>query len=150
MKQIQSILRIIAAIAISATVVSCATEFQSKKDLAVAAGFKIITPVKPDHVALLPTLPHSTITEIKYEGKTYYILPDAENNRAYVGGPDEYKTYQQLRLQKQISDDNLAAAQMNQMAAMNSMNWGAWGGWGAVGPYGYGYGRYGRVGMYRR
>ena len=36
-----------------------------------------------------------------------------------------------MRLAKQISNNNLAAAQMNQMS---SMNWGMWGGWGAWGP----------------
>ena len=61
---------------------------------------------------------------ITWKGKTFYVQPDAPNNRAYVGTPAEYQTYQQLRLAKQMSNDNLMAAQMNQ-DAMN--NWGAWG-----------------------
>ena len=48
-------------------------------------------------------------------------------NQIYIGGPKQYKSYQQLRLAKQISNDNLMAAQYNAAA---SMNWGAWGGWG--------------------
>ncbi len=146
MKHIQTSSQIIAAIAFTVFAIGCATEFQSKKNLAVAAGFKAITPAKPEHVELLPKLPEEQITEIQYEGKTFYILPDAANNRAYVGGPSEYQAYQQLRINKQIAEDNLAAAQMNQMNAMNAMNWGAWGGWGAVG---YGYGPYRRYGMWR-
>ena len=61
-------------------------------------------------------------------------LADAPNNQAYVGGPNEYQVYQQMRVAKQISDNNLAAAQMNQM---NAMNWGMWGGWGGVGGFRY-------------
>ena len=136
MKQIQTTLKLIAATALAVVIVGCATEFQDKKDIAIAAGFKIITPVKPEHVALLPTLPKETITKISYQGKTYYILPDVKNNQAYVGGPGEYQAYQKLRIQKDISDANLQAAQMNQMAALNQMNWGAWGGWSTAGPYG--------------
>ena len=52
---------------------------------------------------------------------------------ALAGGAAGYYTERQ----KQISDDNLAAAQMNQMSAMN---WGAWGGWGGYGWGGMGYG----------
>ena len=139
MKQIKSAFKSLAAIALAAFVVSCASELKEKENLAVAAGFKVITPVKPDQVALLPTLPKDKVTQISYKGKTYYVLPDLKNNQAYVGGPTEYQAYQQLRLARQISNDNLMAAQMNQM---NAMNWGAWGGWG-----GYGWGR---MGGYRR
>jgi hypothetical protein len=119
----------------------CASALKEKENLAIAAGFKTITPVKPDQVKLLQDLPKDKVTQISHEGKTLYVLPDAKNNQAYVGGPTEYQEYKRLRLAKQISDDNLAAAQMNQMSAMN---WGAWGGWG-----GYGYGGWGRMGGYR-
>jgi hypothetical protein len=138
-------LQILAVIAISLLTVGCASAIKEKQNLAIAAGFKAITPVKPEHIELLPKLPKNTMSQISYQGKAYYVLPDVENNQAFVGGPAEYQAYQKLSLQKQISDANLQAAQMNQMAAMNSMNWSAWGGWGAVGPMGYPY-RYG----YRR
>jgi hypothetical protein len=56
------------------------------------------------------------------------------NNRAYVGTPAEYQSYQQLRLAKRMSNDNLLAAQMKQDAMTN---WGVWG----PGMYGGFYGR---------
>ena len=118
----------------------CANEFQNQKDLALAAGFRVITPVQPEHVALLPQLPEGQFTPIQHQGKTYYVLPDAQNQRAYVGRPEEYQAYQRLRIQKKIAEDHLAAAQMNQMAAYTAMNWGAWGGWGGWGTVGYPYG----------
>ena len=129
MKHIAKSIKCLSALAILALAVGCATDLQDTENLAVAAGFKAITPSTPDQVALLPTLPAGKVTPITYKGKSYYVLPDVKNNRAYVGGPKQYQAYQQLRLAKQISNDNLMAAQMNQDAAWNS--WGGWGyGWG--------------------
>jgi hypothetical protein len=128
MKHIQTALRTLTAIAVLAFAAGCAsTELHDKENLAIAAGFKVITPTAPDQVALLPTLPAGQVTQITYKGQIYYVLPDAKNNQAYVGGPKQFQAYQQLRLARQISNDNLMAAQMNQAAAMN---WGMWGGWG--------------------
>lgn len=120
------------AITLLALAVGCAGNLQEQENLTVAAGFKPITPTKPEQSALLAKLPADQVTRITYEGKTYYVLPDVKNNQAYVGGPKQYQAYQQLRLAKQISNQNLEAAEMNQAA---SMNWGAWGGWGGYGWY---------------
>ncbi|HYN78795.1 MAG TPA: hypothetical protein VES73_13515 [Lamprocystis sp. (in: g-proteobacteria)] len=117
-----------AAIAILGLVAGCAGDMQEKENLAVAAGFKAITPTKADQVKILQTLPTDKITPVNYQGKTYYVLPDVKSNQAFVGGPNQYQAYQQLRLARQLSNENLEAAAMNQQA---SMNWGAWGGWGA-------------------
>jgi hypothetical protein len=69
-------------------------------------------------------------------GQTYYVFPDAANNRALVGGAKQYQTYQQYRLQRNLAAEQLATAQAYQDA---SMNWGGWGGWG-VGWGGWGVG----------
>jgi predicted dienelactone hydrolase len=120
----------LAAIALVVLAAGCATSTISDENLAVAAGFKVITPTKPDQQAILAKLPKDKVSPVTYEGATYYVLPDSMNNLAYVGGPSQYQAYQQLRVQKQLSNDNLQAAQMNEM---NNMNWGTWGGWGGVG-----------------
>jgi hypothetical protein len=146
MKKIHPAFQLLAALAILAVAVGCTT-LKEKENMAVAAGFKVITPVKPDQVALLPTLPKDKVTHITYQGRTYYVLPDVKNNQAYVGGPKEYQAYQQLRLAQQQSNDNLEAAQMNEMA---SQNWGGWGGWGGYGWGPMGLGGFNRVGGYRR
>ncbi|CAN5905866.1 hypothetical protein BH11VER1_BH11VER1_07340 [soil metagenome] len=138
MKQIPGTVKILAALAFTALTVSCATHMEAQQDLAVTAGFKVITPVKPDQVALLPTLPKDHVTRINYRGKTYYVLPDLENNKAYVGGPAEYERYDQIRLAKQIDAAHAESKQMDQMETYNQMNWGAWGGWGGAGWGGMG------------
>jgi hypothetical protein len=130
MKKILNLVKCLAALAILTLGVGCATDSHSKQDMLIAAGFKVITPVKPDQVALLATLPDDKVAHITYKGKTYYVMPDKEHNQAYVGGPKQYQSYQQLRIAKQLSNENLEAAQMNQWASMNWGAWGNWGGWG--------------------
>ena len=134
MRQTLTTLKFLAVIALGAFAVSCASETQEKQNLAIAAGFKIITPKSAEHQALLAQLPPDKVTPVNYKGKTYYVLPDAKNNQAYVGGAEQYQAYQQIRMAQHLSNQNLEAAQMNQMA---TMNWGAWGGWGGYGGWGW-------------
>ena len=130
MKQTSIALKFLVVTALAAFVAACATT-QTQENLAVAAGFKVISPANTNQQATLLKLPPGQVSPVNYQGKRYYVLPDAPNNRAYVGGPKQYQTYQQLRLANQISNENLEAAEMNEMA---SMDWGAWGGWGGWGP----------------
>lgn len=134
MKPIQTISKFLTVLAVAILAVGCAADLHNKENLAAAAGFKPITPNGADQQAILAKLPADKVTLVTYKGKSYYVLPDAKNNQAYVGGQTEYQAYRQLREQQQISNDNLMAASMNENAAMN---WGAWGGWGAVGPIGF-------------
>jgi len=135
MRQIPNAFKLMAVLALAALAASCATNSQGKQGMTVAAGFKAITPKTSNQQAILASLPADQVTPVTYQGKQYYVLPDAANNQAYVGGPKQYQTYQQLRLAKQLTNDNLEAAQMNQMASMN--DWGAWGGWGGWGGPGW-------------
>ena len=118
----------LAAIALLTFAAGCANSLHNKENLAVAAGFKTITPTKPSQIARLKSLPADKVTRVTHKGKTYYVLPDVANNVAYVGGPQQYQAYKQLRLQRKLSNQNLEAAALNQAAAAD--NWGAWGSWG--------------------
>ncbi len=104
----------------------------------VASGFKTITPKTAAQQQKLQKLPPGKVAMINKKGKTYYIFPDAAHNQAYVGGPQEYQAYQQLRAANKLANENLETAEMYQDA---EMNWGAYGGWGAGwGPMGMGVG----------
>jgi hypothetical protein len=119
--------------------VGCASNnLLDKENAATGAGFKIITPAKPEQLALLQKLPPDKVTPITYGGKVYYILPDLANNRAYVGGPKQYQAYKQFRQKQQMNSENyLAPPDSVQMVEVDAMNWGEWGGWGPVGPDGF-------------
>jgi hypothetical protein len=128
MKHLSDFLKWMAAAALIALAGGCATSDALNNDnLAIAAGFKVITPQKPQQQAILAKLPKDKVTRVNYQGSTYYVLPDSMNNLAYVGGLAQYQDYQRLRVAKQLSNNNLEAAQMNEM---DSLDWGGWGGWG--------------------
>ncbi len=135
MTQILASLKYLVAIALLFLAAGCASDMKEKENLAVAAGFRAIAPTKPEQAALLTTLPADKVTPVNYEGRTYYVLPDAKNNQAFVGGPKQYRSYRQLRLAKQINNENLEAAEMNQDAAMNLSAWSGWSGWNGSGWY---------------
>ena len=131
MKQTLRLLGIIILLAIAA---GCASTTTQTTDLLSAAGFKLVTADTPKKQELLVTLPPDKLTLIVWKGKQFYVQP-ASGNQAYVGTPAEYQAYQQLRLAKQLSNDNLMAAQLNQQSMYG---WGnAWG----PGLYGGFYGR---------
>jgi len=117
--------RVAGTITLLVIVTGCATTSTTQTtDMLTAAGFKLVTADTPKKQELLNTLPKGQLSLITWKGKSFYVQPDVPNNRAYVGTPAEYQTYQQLRLAKQLSNDNLMAAQMNQEAMDN---WGVWG-----------------------
>jgi hypothetical protein len=127
--------KLIVVFALLALAVGCAgTQTQTKENLLIAAGFKVITPRTAAQQQKLQALPPDKVTLVRKEGKTYYVFPDAPNNQAYVGGPKQYQAYRQLRFANKLANENLEAAQLNQDA---SMDWGAWGGWGGPGWVGW-------------
>ena len=135
MKQPFNLFRIIGAIALLTLAIGSATNGTQTTDLLTAAGFRLLPADTPQKQELLNTLPKGQLSLITWKGKTFYVQPASVPNQAYVGTPAEYQTYQQLRLAKQLSNDNLMAAQMNQDAMYR------WGGAWGPGMYGGFYGR---------
>jgi len=128
MKNIFTGFSLIAAFGLLALAMGCAsTQTQTKENLLIAAGFKVIVPRTAAQQQKLQSLPADKVTLVQKDGKTYYVFPDAANNQAYVGGPRQFQAYKQLRLENKLANDNLEAAELNQDA---SMNWAGWGGLG--------------------
>jgi hypothetical protein len=135
MKHLFTGISLIGAFALLALAVGCAgMQTQSKEDMLIAAGFKTVVPKTAAQQQKLQALPPDKVATVQKAGQTYYVFPDAANNRALVGGPKQYQAYQQLRLQNKLANENLEAAEIYQDA---SMNWGAWGGWGGSGWIGW-------------
>jgi hypothetical protein len=125
MKQLLNYSRFIVLALLLAAAAGCAST-GSSENLLAAAGFQQRTADTPKKQQLLTSLPRNQLTLITWQGRNYYVQPDNRcPNLAWVGSPAEFQTYQQLRLARQLSNDNLMAAQMNQAAMMS---WGgAWG-----------------------
>ena len=131
MKQISTGLNLIGAIALLALAVGCTMEqreTQNKEKLLIAAGFKVIVSHTAAHQQRLRALPTDRETLVHKDGKTYYVFPDAANNRAYVGGPTQYQAYRQIRTDIQFRNESLEAAGFGE-----ETDWGTWDGWGAPG-----------------
>ncbi len=116
MKQLFNRSRIVVAVALLTLAAGCATSNAPSENLLAAAGFQQRTADTPKKQELLKSLPPGKLSLIQWKGKPYYVQPDVGSNVAWVGTPGNYQTYQQLRLAKQLSNDNLMAAQMNQDA----------------------------------
>jgi len=146
MKQKRVSVMMIGATVLLALLAGCATtttSTQEKASMLVAAGFKTISPKTAAQQQKLQQLQTGQVAMIQKNGGTYYIVADPPRNLVYVGGPNEYQAYQQLRAANNIANEQLETAQMYQDAAMQ---WGAWGGWGmGWGPMGMGVG----VGRFR-
>ena len=106
-----------------ALAIGCSTT-QERENMLSAAGFKMVPADTPGKKAHLNSLPADKITPVQRQGTTYYTFPDPKNNVLYVGQEAQYQQYRKLRYQKQLADEQLETAQMNENA------WGAWGVWG--------------------
>ena len=82
MKPIRTAFRFLTAIALAVLAVGCASTLLDKENVAVGAGFKVITPTKPDQVALLKKLPADKVTKINLQ----VVKIDAERNLLLVKG----------------------------------------------------------------
>lgn len=108
--------------ALAALVMGCAST-KSKENMLSAAGFNAVPATTPQQQTQLQTLPKDKITTVARNGTTYYIFPDMKHQMLYVGNDAQYQQYQKLRLQNQMAEDQLQAAEMNS-------DWGGWGMWG--------------------
>lgn len=121
---------LVAACALLVLAIGCSSTATSENML-MAAGFKTLPADTPDREAHLNSLPADTITPVQRDGTIYYTYPDPKQKVLYVGQEAQYREYLRLRLQKQIADEQLEAAQMNQGDASAWELWGQWGepGW---------------------
>src|SRR5215469_14238453 len=124
MKDIFTELRRIGVLAVLAMVVGCAANTQSTENLLSAAGFRTVVANTPQRQQHLKQLPPNKVVLVQRNGKNYYVYADPAHYQIYVGNPSQYQQYQQLRLARNLAQDQLATAELNQQAAMN---WDMWG-----------------------
>jgi len=90
-----------------------------------AAGFQMRPADTPERIEHLKTMRPLKIVPHMKDGRLLYVYADPKNcGCLYVGDEAAYERFHQLALQKQIAQEQLMTAQMNEDAAMN---WGLWG-----------------------
>ena len=124
---------LLGAAALAAALGGCATSQARQMDQMLAAsGFQVRPAFDAARQQQLQTMKPLTLTRITQDGQPYWVVADPKVCQClYVGNEAAYQRYSQLALQKQLQDEALMTAEMNEDA---SMNWGMWGPWG---PWGY-------------
>ena len=106
---------------------SCASlDAPNQEAMLSASGFRVWTPESAKQRELYTAAPAYKVQRgTAQNGKIFYAYKDEKKGVAYVGGEAEYQRYQQLAIQKNISDNYYQASVMNQQTAYGW--YGAWG-----------------------
>jgi len=89
-----------------------------------ASGFKMKTADTESKLAQLKELPQRKLVAQNWGGKVRYVYADASICKcAYVGDEEAYKTFQDLALERQISDEDRRAAERDDPADMDGGGW---------------------------
>ena len=124
----QSNLVILLAVSASALALASCAEMGSGNttSLLSAAGFRARTPQTPQQQQIYASLPPYQVERAHVKGKgVFYVYKDEKAGVAYIGREQDYQRYQQLAVQQQIAQDQIAAAEMERAAAWQW--YGAWG-----------------------
>jgi hypothetical protein len=70
---------------------------QVSENLLTAAGFQTVDAQTDQQRQHLQALEQGALSEIQRTGKHYYVYPDVAGRRLYVGTPNEYQKYLDLR-----------------------------------------------------
>jgi len=76
---------------------------QQTVSMLLGSGFKEIAATTPTQLAQLTALPPGKITATKRGSKAWYVFPDADNKKLYVGNADQYQSYVQTYQDVQMS-----------------------------------------------
>lgn len=99
-------------------------QYASDRGLASAAGFKIVAANTPEQQQQLKTLPPPKMRRVHRKKKIYYVHADPAHNLIYVGNQLQYDQYRDLRLAKNVFEQDLQDAELN---AREEAGWEAWG-----------------------
>ena len=95
--------------------------------LLAAAGFKMQFADTAEQTDQLKNTAQRTLVPKRRGDNVYYIYADAlACHCLYVGNEQAYQRYQQLALKKQIANQEVMAAEMNEDNALDWDSWGVW------------------------
>ena len=127
MKLIPALLKDMAVVALLAVALGCASTKQTENQLALA-GFKPVAASTPKQLQQLKALPPGKLTRVQRGGKIYYVFPDAARHCVYVGSPKEYRSFQQIHSDLQLSNVQIENANLSQDNPNSFDDWSGWDG----------------------
>lgn len=100
-------------------------EAQDTESTLAAAGFGVKPADTPEKLAKLQAMPARKIVTRTKDGQLVYLYADPEYCKClYFGNQAQYDQFRRLAIQKEIAQEQMEAAEMNENAAMD---WGLWG-----------------------
>jgi len=125
MKRLFGGLRLAVILLVTALLPGCATHNnQTTEDLLSAAGFNVVIATTPKQLQHLAKLPSYKMMRIQRNGKDRYVYADPARKLLYVGGLFSYDRYKDMRLAKNVAEEDLQDAKFN---AEIASGWDAWG-----------------------
>ena len=97
---------------------------QRTGDLLSAAGFNVVIANTPQRLQHLATLSPYKMVRIQRNGKERYVYADPAQKVIYVGGDFAYSRYRDLRLSKNLAEQDIQDAEFN---AERAAEWDVWG-----------------------
>ena len=125
MKRILGGLPLTIILLVATIMTGCATHnTQSTEDLLSAAGFNVVIATTPQQLKHLATLPPYKMMRIQRHGKDRYVYADPARKLIFVGGLFSYDRYRDMRLAKNVTEQDLQDAKFN---AEIASGWDVWG-----------------------
>jgi hypothetical protein len=125
MKRILGGLPLTVILLVANLLAGCATHnTQTTEDLLSAAGFNVVIATTPQQLKHLATLPPHKMMRIQRNGKDRYVYADPARKLIYVGGLFSYDRYRDMRLAKNVTEQDLQDAKFN---AERAAEWDVWG-----------------------
>lgn len=85
----------------------------STEDLLVAAGFTAKEPATPQDQANLQRMKPLKLIRTTRDGQVRYVYPDPYKCKCvYAGNEKQYAEYRRLAIERNIAEENMAAAEM--------------------------------------
>jgi hypothetical protein len=97
---------------------------QRTEDLLSAAGFNVVIASTSQQLQHLATLPPYKMIKIQRNGKVRYVYADPAQKLIYTGGVFAYQRYKDLRLTKNLAEQDIQDAEFN---AQRAAEWDVWG-----------------------
>jgi hypothetical protein len=97
---------------------------QSTESLLSAAGFNVVIATTPKQLNHLAHLPPYKMMKIKRNGKNKYVYADPSRKLIFVGDLFSYHRYKDMRLEKNVTEEDLQDAKFN---AEIASGWDVWG-----------------------
>jgi hypothetical protein len=121
----------IAGVGLVVALAGCAAidrhEAEQTEQLLAAAGFQMRPADTPAKLADLDRLQQHKLVRHERDGEATYVYADAADCKClYSGDERNYDQFEKLRVQEDVAQQEMMAAEINQESAMNWELWGPW------------------------